>query len=116
MMKKLALLLAVVLVLSAPLTVHAATRALSIYPDLAFNGTTATCDATVLGDTDSEYIVVTMKLWHGTNCIASWTDSGYGFVLMNEKCTVTKGQTYKLTVDVTINGVSKTPVSVSETC
>lgn len=115
-MKKAALVLVIILVFAMPVTAFAETRALSVNPVLNFNGTTATCEATVVGNNTSEYIVVTMKLMHGTTCEASWTETGYGYVYMKEYEDVTKGQTYELVVEVTFNGVKKTPVSVSGTC
>lgn len=115
-MRKVALLLAIVLVISMPLTVSAAPRALSINPTLAFEGTTAGCEVAVVGNTMSEYIEVTMKLMRGSYCEASWSDAGYGYVYMLEYDTVTKGRTYDLVVAVKVNGVAKTPVSVSGTC
>lgn len=115
-MKKMALLLAFILVVSAPLSVSAATYILSIKPHLSFNGTTATCEVTVVGNTFSDSIEVEMKLMHGTNCVDSWTASGKGYVHMREYADVTKGQTYTVEVTVTINGITKTPVTQSGTC
>lgn len=115
-MKKIAFLLAIVLVISAPLTVSAATYALSIRPQLSFSGTTANCGVTVVGNTMSEHIEVEMKLMHGSTCVATWSADSYGYVVMKETTGVTKGQTYELVVAVTVNGVSKTPVTHSGTC
>lgn len=115
-MKKIAFLLAIVLVISTPLTVSAATYALSIRPQLSFSGTTANCGVTVVGNTMSEHIEVEMKLMHGSTCVATWFADSYGYVVMKETTGVTKGQTYELVVAVTVNGVSKTPVTHSGTC
>lgn len=115
-MRKVALFLALILVFAMPLTVSAAPRALGINPVLDFNGTTATCDVMVIGNDTSEYIDVTVKLMDGSYCIASWYDSGYGYVWIMENATVTKGRTYDLVVAVKVNGVASTPVSVSGTC
>ena len=115
-MKKFALLLAVVIILSVPMTAHAASRAMNIIPKLSFNGTTATCEATVLGDTTSDYIQVTMKLWNGNSCVATWNGSGYGYVHLNKTASVAKGITYDLTIDVVYKGVVKPTVTVTGTC
>lgn len=115
-MRKLAFLLAIVLVISAPLTVSAATYALTIKPQLTFNGTTATCEVTVVGNNMSEHVEVEMRLMHGTTCIDSWSADGYGYVYLKDYASVTKGQTYELVVAVTINNVSYTPVSKTGTC
>lgn len=114
-MKAMALLLAVVLVISVPLSVSAAPRTLSIWPVLAYNGTTAICETTVFANS-SDYIEVTMKLMFKGWCKEKWTAAGYGDVYMLEYEDVLAGSTYDLVVQVTINGVSQTPVSVSRTC
>ena len=115
-MKKVAFFLAIVLVLSAPLSVSAATYALTLNPHLSFDGTTAVCEVTVVGNNMSDLLEVEMKLMHGTTCIASWSAEGYGFVNLERYANVTKGQTYTLVVAVTMNGVSKTPVTKTNTC
>lgn len=115
-MRKTALFLAIILVVSMPLTVSAAPRMLTINPTLAFNGTTAACEVAVVGNNMSEYIEVTMKLMYGTSCVASWSDSGYGYVYMLEYANVTKGRTYDLVIEVTFAGVVKPPVYESGTC
>lgn len=63
-MRVTALLLAVVLLISMPLSVAAAPRALDISPTLSFNGTTALCEVIVSGDTTSDHVEVWMKLMH----------------------------------------------------
>lgn len=115
-MKKFAFLLAIIIFVSLPINVSAETRALGINPHLLFNGTTATCEVTVIGNNMSEYIEVSMKLMHGTTCIDSWSTSGYGYVYTEEFATVTKGETYELVVAVSVNGEAHTPVSVTNTC
>ena len=115
-MRKTALLLAIILVISMPLSVSAEPRILTINPVLDFEDTTAFCEATVVGNNTSEYIEVTMKLKWGIFTLETWTASGYGYVYMIEEHAVNKGWTYKLVVEVTFDGVEKTPVSVSGTC
>ena len=115
-MKKFAFLLAIIIFVSLPINVSATTRALGINPHLLFNGTTATCEVTVIGNNMSEHIEVSMKLMHGTTCIDSWSATGYGYLYTKEYASVTQGLTYDLVVTVTINGVAHTPVSVTRTC
>lgn len=115
-MKKIAFILALVLIFTVPVATYAATRELDIFPDLVFNGTTATCEVTVLGDKTTDEIEVTMKLWRGSTCLNTWFDDGYGYVFMSKPATVIKGQTYRLTIDVVINGVSKPRVFIDGTC
>ena len=116
-MRKSALVLASILVLSIPMTAYEATpRFLNIMPELTFDGTTANCSVAVVASTTSDDIYATIKLWHGTTCLETWTASGDGYVFWDDTATVTKNQTYKLTVDVTINGVSKPQVYVESKC
>ncbi len=115
-MRKTALLLAIILVVSMPLNVSAAPRALTINPTLGFNGTTAECEVVVVGDNTSEYIEVTLKLMRGSYCVATWNASGYGYVYVYEEAGVTKNATYTLVAQVTVNDVASTPVSVTDKC
>ena len=115
-MRKTALILAIILLISIPLSVSAEPRALTIAPALAFDGTTAKCEASAVGNNTSEYIEVTMKLKWGIFTLETWTASGYGYVYMLEQHSVNKGWTYKLVVEVTVNGVESSPVYVEGTC
>lgn len=115
-MRKVTLLMAIVLIISMPLAVSAAPRALGISPFLEFEGTTATCEVEVVGNNISEHIEVTMKLMRGNYCEATWYGDGYGYVYMLEYDTVTKGRTYTLVIEVTINDVVQQPVSINGTC
>ncbi len=113
-MRKAAILLAIVLLVSAPLTVFAATNALSIKPKLDFNGTTATCKVTITEDKFPAYIEVTMKLMRGTTCVDSWSETGNYYVHIKEYASVTRG-TYDLVIEVTVDGVEREPVSIRKT-
>lgn len=115
-MKKVALLLALVLIVSLPLEVAAATRALSVNPQLSFSGTTAKCVAIVNGDNTSQYIQITMTLMYGNTTVASWSGSGYGYVYLSKTAAAVSGRTYKLVVQVTLDGVVKDPVYVTKAC
>lgn len=114
-MKKIALLLAIILIISSPLSASATARSDSILPQLTINGTTATCTVAISSNLADE-IQVTMRLMHRSAYIAAWTASGTGYVSLNKTATVTPGNTYTLVVQVTINGVTKPPVAVSKTC
>lgn len=115
-MRKVALFLAIVLVISMPLTVSATPRMLTINPSLDFDGTTAECQVTVVGNNMSEHITVVMKLMHGNTCVKAWLNDDYGYVYMLTYANVTKGQTYTLYIEVTVNGVAQQPVYISGTC
>ena len=116
-MKKVALFLVIVLVISMPLSVHAAeARILSIYPEISFNGTTAECSLGVIGDYTTDELDAVIQLWRGSTCIKTWYASGDGYIFWEGTATAVKGKTYTLTADVTINNVTKPRVSVSGTC
>lgn len=115
-MRKTALLLAIILVISMPLEISAAPRALGINPTLAFEGNMAACEVMVVGDNLSDHIEVTMKLMYKGYCKEKWTATGYGYVYMLEYEDIVLGSTYDLVVQVTFNGVATTPVSVTGTC
>ena len=115
-MRTTAFILAIVLVLTVPLTAFATPRATNVTPALTFKGTTASCQATVVGNSTSEYITVTMRLWRGNRLLETWTADGYGYVLMSETRTVAQGKSYRLAVNYTINGVNQPQVYIDGTC
>ena len=115
-MRKFAFILSILLILAIPLEASATSRATNIAPTLSYSGVTANCTVNVGGSNLSDHIEVTMKLMFGSVCLASWTADGYGYLYMNETATVTKGRTYKLVVDVTINGVLYDSVYVKAAC
>lgn len=115
-MRKVALLLAIVLVISAPITANATSRAALVKPELSFVGTKAMCKVTALETSASAHIVVTMRLYHGANCLASWLVEGDGVVNATRSYPVSACQTYKLVVDVTVNGVAKESAFTTGTC
>ena len=80
---------------------------------LTFNGTTATCDFYIMKAGSD--IKVTMTLWQGNRQIASWTEQSKGVVWLVEQCPVSKGLTYTLTVNFTIDGTSMPEQSVTKT-
>lgn len=112
-MRKIAWFLVIVLIVSMPLTVSAAPRALGINPTLAFDGITAGCDVAVVSDHISDYIQVTMMLKQGTKTLRTWYGDGYGYVYMCEYTRVLLGYTYELIIFVSVDGVACTPVSIN---
>ena len=121
-MRKTAFFLALILILSVPTTAYAAVPdeispfALKIMPSLSFDSETANCTVTVIGDNMSDSISITMKLWQGNSCIATWSTSGTGYMQFSRSIDVTEGLQYKLTADVSINDNAKPTVSVQGTC
>lgn len=91
-------------------------------PVLAFSGTTAYCTADVSAITGSN-ISGTMTLYRVSSVnevkVGSWSFSGTTYVFSTETCSVTKGQTYKLVVDVYAsgsNGSDNITVKTTKTC
>lgn len=116
-MKKLALLLTIVLIFGLSVTAYAASpKLINVMPEMTFSGTTANCVVAVTGDYATDDIDVVIKLWRGSTCLRTWYASGEGYVFWDDTATVSKGKTYTLTVDVTINNTSKPRVSISGTC
>ena len=91
------------------------TRAISVAPDIEFDGTEATCTVRIIGDRTTDEIEATMELRQGSRLIADWSASGNGFLEISETVTVARNATYTLEVEYSINGDSKTPVSISRT-
>ena len=85
-------------------------------PWLTFDGRTAECSASCVGDSDNDWVSATLELYQGSTFVDSWSGSGYGDVYVSGSCDVTRGRSYTLTVNYTVNGVEKPPVSVTATC
>ena len=117
-MRKRMLAMMMVLVLALSLAAQAAgpMRAPSAKPKLTFSGTIATCSATVSGDKTTDRIAAAMRLWKGNTCLETWIKRGTGTVKFSETTTVSRGATYKLTVDYTVNDVAQPQKSVSSPC
>ena len=56
----------------------------------------------------SSKISATVKLWDGSTCLKTWTDSGTGVLSFSEAHSkdIKSGKSYKMTVDYTIAGKS----------
>ena len=93
----------------------ASTRAITVVPDIEFDGTEATCTVRIVGDRTTDKIEATMELRQGSRLIDDWSASGNGFLEISKTATVARNTTYTLTVEYSVNGDSKTPVSISRT-
>lgn len=115
-MRKMALFLAVVLLLSVfALPAQAAQpRISSVIPELTISGNTATCNVQVIGDDTSDVVKATIKLWRGSTCVATWNRQSTGYIFFSQTKNVATGYTYTLTVDASVNGESFPRVSVSD--
>ena len=97
-------------------TAHAATRAAAVVPRISFNGTTASCTVFVAADRPTDDIEAVIKLWQGSKCIETWEASSVGDLAFSGTATVSRGKTYQLTVDVTLEGKAQPRFSVKGTC
>lgn len=114
MKRYLSIIIAVALVLS--ISCYAvSTRAVDVYPSLTYNGTQATCKATIMGQSTTDSIAATMYLYRGSTLIDSWSASGTGILRMEENATVSRNKTYTLTVYYSVNGIAQDPVTISRT-
>lgn len=116
-MRKIAIILAIVILMSIPVTANAATpRSVGIMPNLEFENKTANCVVYITGNSMSESIYITVKLWYGNSCVATWTDNGKGILHFSETHNVTNKGEYKLSVDAIIGGQKYDTVSVKNSC
>ena len=90
------------------------TRVASPRVALSFQGTTATCIATVRDE--GAKINVKLELWCGGTLVDSWQKSGTSTVTINEQVAVTSGKTYRLSLSGTSNGTEIPPQNTSKTC
>ena len=91
-------------------------RAPSPILDLSFDGTTAVCYANCRGDRATDRVSATMTLYQGSRELDSWSGSGTWQVSLSGEHRVVSGQTYRLEVTYSINGVEQTPRSTTRTC
>lgn len=116
-MRKIALLLTVVILLSVPVNAYAVMpRYETITADLTFDGRTATCIGTAMAATPNDYIVMRVTLMKGTMCLLDETVTGYFAVSFTDTITLTSGWEVELRVDVTINGTAYPTCSDIATC
>ena len=91
-------------------------RVSTIVPSLSFSGTTATCSLRVTGESTSEHIEATIKLYLGNIPVATWTAEGDGYLFFSKTTGVNKGYTYTMKVQLTIDGEECYVSDVSGTC
>lgn len=113
-MWKRAILLIVCFLLVCTTVVYAAEPRIAAVPKLSFSGRTATCICNV--SESGKTLQVTMELRNGATLVDSWYKTGTSKVMMNETCTVARGNSYTLSVRVLINGVSYGPYSITNYC
>lgn len=115
-MKKLAFLMALILIVSIPVSANAATvRMVDIYPSITFQDDVAYCSIAFYGDSQSDQITARIKLYEDGVFKAAWPVSGYGSFTFSRQAYATRGCTYTLVVEATINGVERSPYSITKT-
>ena len=114
-MRKIALFLSVVMLMSvfALPALAAEPRMSTVVPELTIEGTTAKCNVQVVGESTSDVVKATIKLWRGNTCIATWNRESNGYIFFSQTKTITAGYTYTLTVDATVDGTVFPRASVS---
>ena len=106
-MKKIALVLAALLVLSLPLSIQAAEpRMISVFPHIDVNDTTVTYSVNAAGNNMSEYLEATIKLYRNNIWIGTWTVEGYGYIHFTKDTAAVTGSTYQMAVDLKVDGVA----------
>lgn len=116
MKRKIVALMAVLALVLAIPSYAVSARFEQVFPSLEFSGTTATCAVTVRGNNASDKITATIRLAQGGRTVERWTANGTGVLEFEETASVTKGETYLLLVDATINGEDLPTASVTKTC
>lgn len=71
---------------------------------LDIEGTTATCSLRAVANHISDDLRAVIRLYRGSTCIRVWTVTGNGYIFAEKTATVTKGYTYRMSVDLTVNG------------
>ena len=87
---------------------------LLVRPNISYSGNVATCVVNIYGNSTSDHLEATIKLWRGNSCIETWEETGNGYIFFSETATITPGSTHTLTVDLWVNGVAQDRVSFSK--
>ena len=84
--------------------------------NLSFNGTTAVCEASCRGDTSTDYVKATLTLYQGSSYIDSWSSEGTYRAIASGQHSVTRGKSYTLKLNYSVNGVAQPEQSVTKKC
>jgi hypothetical protein len=82
-------------------------------PTMAVINGVATCKARLMFP--GKDIEATLELTQGSTTIGSWSDTGYGYLLLSGTANVTPGVTYTLPVHVTVDDTPLSPASITVT-
>jgi len=116
MKKRMGLLLVILAMMLTVPAFAAQLRSAAVYPNLSFNGTTATCMVSVEGERATDRIEVDMELWEGNVRKNMWSTSGTEYIEFERTASVTRGRTYTLKAYATVNGRDLPMSSVTKTC
>ena len=83
---------------------------------LTFDETTAVCEASCRGDKSTDYIKATLTLYQGSTYVTSWNGEGSYRAIVSGQRSVTRGKSYTLKLNYTINGVAQPEQSVKKVC
>ena len=86
------------------------------FAESIIHDTTATCSVFIRANKANDDISADISLWQGNSCIESWEASGSGTLNFESTATVSKGKSYTLKIDFSINGKIQPSVSHSNTC
>lgn len=115
-MKKRVLVLTVLLAFVFGLPAFAAdSRMAFVKPALTFAETTAECKVAIYGNSNSDDITAVIKFWENGRCLETWNEEATGFLNFKTTVEVSKGNTYKLTVDAVIDGEEQPTAYIEET-
>lgn len=112
--KIIALILALVLLLSHPVVANASSRSLAINPIITFGENRVHCYVAISADA-GDPIIAKISLYEGNNRIRTWNRTGTEYLIFSEYVPVQNGYKYTLTVDATVEGIKKPTVSVDAT-
>jgi hypothetical protein len=91
-------------------------RAAGYSLSLTFDETTAVCEASCRGDKSTDYIKATLTLYQGSTYVTSWNGEGSYRAIVSGQRSVTRGKSYTLKLNYTINGVAQPEQSVTKVC
>ena len=83
---------------------------------LTFDETTAVCEASCRGDKSTDYIKATLTLYQGSTYVTSWSSEGIYRAIVTGQRSVTRGKSYTLKLNYSINGVTQPEQSVTKRC
>lgn len=84
--------------------------------ELTFEGENAVCVASCKGDSAGDKVEVTLTLYRADKAVASWSGSGTYSTIVSGTHKVTSGETYRLQVEYSINGVEKPIKAITKMC